>query len=78
MSGCIVLTCLVQSEDMTHGWRHSALISQWLDVPEINIRNFYIPHLMNKPDDMPFLFKNWADEVDIRHMNSNGHRATAE
>ena len=63
---------------MTHGWRHSALISQWLDVPEINIRNFYLPHLMKKPQDVPTLFMNWADDVDPRHMNSNGHRATGE
>ncbi|CAD6578859.1 MAG: CAP64 protein product - [Cyphobasidiales sp. Tagirdzhanova-0007] len=65
-------------EDMTHGWRHSALISQWLDVPEINIRNFYLPHLMLHPDHTPVLFRNWADDVDIRHINSIGHKAAAD
>ena len=77
-AGSLLRLTLLASEDMTHGWRHSALISQWLDVPEISIRNFYIPHLLNNPEQMPLLFKNYADTLDTRHMNTNGHRATAE
>jgi hypothetical protein len=45
------------SNDMTFGWRSSAILSQWLDVPEISLRNWYLPHLMKNPDVMPYLFK---------------------
>lgn len=84
--------------DMTHGWRHSALISQWMDVvsrpsmhirrmcalieyaaqPEINLRNFLIPHLMKHPDEVPTWYLGLWDTLDKRHMNQQGHRVMGE
>lgn len=54
------------SNDLTHGWRSSAVISQWLDVPEISIRNWYLPHLMKNPDDLSYLFKAPQGHTDMR------------
>ncbi|KAK9898571.1 hypothetical protein P389DRAFT_167095 [Cystobasidium minutum MCA 4210] len=65
-------------QDLTHGWRHSALISQWLDVPEINIRNWMLPHVMKHPEAIPPLYLNFADDLDIRHVNGKGHRAMGD
>lgn len=62
---------------MGHGWRHSALITQWLDIPEINLRNFMIPHLMLHTEDVSAAF-NEPPKQDVRHMNSHGHRILAE
>lgn len=65
------------SNEMGHGWRHSALLTQWLDIPEINLRNFMIPHLLQHPDDVPAIFGE-KPKQDTRHMNSHGHRTLAE
>lgn len=51
---------------MTHGWRASTLLSQWLDVPEISIRNWYLPHLMQHPAEVPYLFTNKHGGPDLR------------
>ncbi|CAD6578863.1 MAG: Delta(24)-sterol C-methyltransferase [Cyphobasidiales sp. Tagirdzhanova-0007] len=65
-------------QDMTHGWRHSALISQWFDVPEINIRNFLIPQILKHPEDIPHWYLNWEDLLDTRHINQYGHKTMAD
>jgi len=65
-------------QDMTHGWRHTALITQWLDIPMINMRNFYLPHLMLHPEDSEVIYMSWADYIDERHINKNGHRAMGD
>jgi hypothetical protein len=62
---------------MGHGWRQSALLTQWLDIPEINLRNFMIPHLMQHPEDVSAMFGE-PPKQDLRHMNSLGHRTLAE
>lgn len=64
---------------MTHGWRHSALLSQWLDVPEINIRNWILPHILKNPDMAERHFYNhFAKLFDPRHVNEFGHVAMGE
>lgn len=46
--------------------------------PMINIRNFYLPHLMQHPSDIPVVFTNWANDIDKRHINSKAHIAIAD
>jgi hypothetical protein len=65
-------------DNMVHGWLASLPSAAFLDVPHINIRNFMLPHLMQHPDEIPHVFKNWASEIELRHINNNAHVAMAE
>lgn len=63
---------------MTVGWRTSALVTQWLDIPEINLRNWILPHIFTNKGMVKHHFLNYFNEVDTRHMNERGQRALGE
>jgi hypothetical protein len=34
--------------------------------PEINLRNWYLPHVLKHPEAIPHMFLNFADDLDTR------------
>ena len=55
------------------------MLSQWLDIPSIGIRNFLLPYIVRKPAELDTFFVNdlWKT-LDLRHMNSLGQISIAD
>ena len=65
-------------DDMVHGWIPSLTLSQWFDIPMINIRNFVYAHLQLHPEDQLRLYTDWAGNPDFRHINQKAHVALGD
>ncbi|KAM0748680.1 hypothetical protein T439DRAFT_327949 [Meredithblackwellia eburnea MCA 4105] len=64
--------------DLARGMVSNLIMSQFHDIPIINIRNFLLPHLFQNPNDTSIFFsKSWG-EIDTRHISHHGHKAMGD